>query len=808
MKSKADMHVHSRYSDKPSEWILRRVGAPECFTDPEKLYQIAKARGMDFVTITDHDAIQGAVELKQRHPDDTFLGQEITAHCPENGCKLHILAWDFTEEQHREITRLRANVYELVPWLKEQGILHSLAHPLYSNNKKLTLELYEKCILLFKHFEALNGMHDPEGSRVSTKILKSLTPRIIDELANRHNLAPLWPEPHIKFFTGGSDDHSSLFIARAHATVPRVSNLKEFLLSIREGNGEAVGEDGSPLAMSLGFYNIAYQYYSDKLARGGKSGNELIVQLFGKFVGGENPTKLTFKEKAGYIARKLSWENLTGKKKKPDVNPDVSLREELKKLFVQSDFQRSLDVEAGSAEKIEDRTFKVAGRIIHQLAFAFCKKVIDKVSQGNVIDSLQAMSALGPIGLGASAFLMAFKNYTKDRQLIRECHVRFFGEQPEFCATERKIWLTDTLDEVNGVSHTIRHIARVAQAEGRDITVATCKIGMRDPELSVPFKNFEPCGEFSLPEYESLKVGFPPVLDVLDFIYRGQFTEIVISTPGPMGLVGRLAAEFLKLKVSGIYHTDFPQYARSLSGGDEAMARLAWKYMEWFYGPMDVVYAPSGAYRAQLLDHGISADRIRVMPRGIDCAVFKPENRDPKFWEMFGANGQMKFIYVGRVSREKDLDVLVEAFQKLNRVHPDVVLTIVGDGPYLAELKQALPKASTVFTGFLSDEALRKAYASADVFVFPSTSDTFGNVVLEAQASGLPAIVSDSGGPKEQVIDGKTGFVTRAKDAESLFEAMKKIVEEPELRKRMSKDAREAMKARSWEKAFETFWGN
>ncbi|MBV9464186.1 MAG: PHP domain-containing protein, partial [Verrucomicrobiae bacterium] len=210
--SKADLHVHSRYSDKPSEWILRRVGAPECFTEPEKIYEVAKARGMEFVTITDHNAIGGAVELQQKHPEDTFLGQEITAHCPENGCKLHILAWGFSEEQHKEISRLRRNLYELVPYLKEQGILHSLAHPLYSNNApKLTPEIYEKCVLLFKHFEALNGMHDAQGSLASTSVLKSLTPAKIDELANKHNLAPLWPDPHIKYFTAGSDDHSGIF---------------------------------------------------------------------------------------------------------------------------------------------------------------------------------------------------------------------------------------------------------------------------------------------------------------------------------------------------------------------------------------------------------------------------------------------------------------------------------------------------------------------------------------------------------------------------------------------------------------------
>ncbi|MBV9463173.1 MAG: glycosyltransferase, partial [Verrucomicrobiae bacterium] len=130
----------------------------------------------------------------------------------------------------------------------------------------------------------------------------------------------------------------------------------------------------------------------------------------------------------------------------------------------------------------------------------------------------------------------------------------------------------------------------------------------------------------------------------------------------------------------------------------------------------------------------------------------------------------------------------------------------VGDGPYLPELRRKLPKGAAVFTGFLSGEALLKAYASADVFVFPSTTDTFGNVVLEAQASGLPAIVSDKGGPCEQIIHGRSGFITQGRDAEDLCRAMRQMMAEPELRSRMSGEARTLMRARSWEKAFETFW--
>jgi glycosyltransferase involved in cell wall biosynthesis len=131
---------------------------------------------------------------------------------------------------------------------------------------------------------------------------------------------------------------------------------------------------------------------------------------------------------------------------------------------------------------------------------------------------------------------------------------------------------------------------------------------------------------------------------------------------------------------------------------------------------------------------------------------------------------------------------------------------VVGEGPYLEEMKGSLKDLSVTFTGFLSGEDLAQAYASSDIFVFPSTTDTFGNVVLEAQASGLPVVVTDEGGPRENLIPGKTGFIVPSKEKEVLLDALLSLVDDPALREKMRAHAREYMEHRSFETAFLMLW--
>src|SRR5205809_4631566 len=295
-------------------------------------------------------------------------------------------------------------------------------------------------------------------------------------------------------------------------------------------------------------------------------------------------------------------------------------------------------------------------------------------------------------------------------------------------------------------------------------------------------------------------------MQILDYIQRELFTEIIICTSWPLGLVGLLAAKMLNLQTSGIYHTDIHEYGRILTE-DRFLVSLAWSYMHWLYGQVDTVFVNSEHYRKCWIDRGFAPEKLKILPRGLDTDLFTPTRRDLKFWPGAGVNGkEVRLLYVGRISREKDLDVLASAYKKIREAGLPVKLYLVGDGPYSEALAAALPDA--IFLGYLTGEKLANAYASADVFVFPSTTDTFGNVVLEAQASGLPVIVSDIGGPKELVEDGRTGIITRSHDVEDFTRAIRALVADRALRERMANSARDSVTDRSWPRAFAKFWAS
>jgi glycosyltransferase involved in cell wall biosynthesis len=227
--------------------------------------------------------------------------------------------------------------------------------------------------------------------------------------------------------------------------------------------------------------------------------------------------------------------------------------------------------------------------------------------------------------------------------------------------------------------------------------------------------------------------------------------------------------------------------------------------MHWLYGQVDTVFVNSEQYRQCWVDRGFAPEKLKILPRGLDTDLFNPRWRNPAWWQRFGKNGSgVRLLYVGRISREKDLDVLAEAYRKVREQGHPIQLFLVGDGPYSEALAATLPEA--VFPGYLTGEQLATAYASADIFVFPSTTDTFGNVVIEAQASGLPVIVSDLGGPKELVENGVNGLVTKARDVEDLACAIALLVSDPKRRIQMGEKARHSVLYRNWPDAFRKFW--
>ncbi|MDQ3414325.1 MAG: glycosyltransferase, partial [Verrucomicrobiota bacterium] len=655
--SRCDLHLHSKYSDRSEDWIFRRFDFPDSYTDPQELYAQAKKAGMDFVTITDHDTIEGCLAIAAQR--DTFISEQITTYFPQDPCKINLLAWGLTEAQHAEIVRVRENIFDLQPYLQKESIAHAVAHPLYSINGKLSTSHLERLILLFRHFEGINGLRDALLSQLTRHILGQLTPAKVEEFANRHNLAPTHPEPWKKVLVGGSDDHGGIFVGTVFTETPPAKTPAKFLEYLRAGNCTAHGEGGTPLALSHGFYNTLASFIQDRFtAKLGPSAG-LVEKMFSRFMEGRDPTEFTLKEKAGFVTQGL----LSGKIFDLAKPANISLWRELSGYFAQPEVKAQLAREIADVTEPERRTFIMANAACEQLAFRFFEKFVQQIRAGNVIESIQALSSVAPILVVLAPYIYAFHSQAPSRRWLREICRDFTGAIPPVLQNNKRAWFTDTLEDVNGVSTTIRKMAAEARHAGKDLVVITSRGELTLDGL--PIKNFKPIGEFELPEYELQKLSFPPILQMLDYIQRENFSEIIISTPGPIGLTALLAGKMLNLETSGIYHTDFPQYIRILTE-DSFLESLTWKFMHWFYGQLDTIFVNSEQYRQSWIDRGIDPVKLKILPRGLDTKLFTPSRSEPDFWKQFGSDSAgVRLLFVGRVSKEKDLDILVQAFRKL-----------------------------------------------------------------------------------------------------------------------------------------------
>lgn len=775
----ADLHVHSSHSNKPTYWAMRTFNCPESYTTPAYLYQAAKRNGMDYVTITDHNAISGALEIA--HHPDVFISSELTCHFPEDGCKVHVVALGISEQQFSELMRLRKNIYETAAWLQQAEVAHFLAHPLYAQNDQLAADHIEKCLLLFNTFETINGARSRRFNSFTAQMLALLAPELIDRLANRHNLAPTGSRPWHKGLVGGSDDHSGLFVGRAGTAVTTGENIGTYLTSIRQGHCKPVGESGDPLTLAHSLYGIGYRFYREQWSNGSGSPTPFIKLLAGKFLGQPDAEKLTIWERFKLVLRRNlpeAWEN-GGSKSFEEL-----LDREAQRLLSDQGFLDQL-----SGEERNRRIFAITSRLANRMLYRYTEQLTRMRYNDGLPRLINSLGTIGLVHLLISPYYLAFHHQHKGKRLMVELRQRFgLGPSPP----EKIALFTDTLDEINGVAITIRRLIATAQERGVNLTVLTSgpTTGLRNGVM-----HFAPVGQVSLPEYPELKLHFPPVLDIMDYLEREGFTHIHVSTPGTVGLLGLMVARLMNLPVAGTYHTDIPNYVRKLTN-DGFLEQVAWRYMIWFYGQMEAVLVPSAATREQLVAHGLPRERTHPLPRWVNLEQYHPRYRDQGWGRREGLDGVL-LLYVGRVSREKGLEFLSCAFRGLVDAGHRASLVIVGDGPYRSELQQELSDYPVRFTGYLAGQQLAAAYASADLFVFPSATDTFGNVVLEAQASGLPVIVTDQGGPCELMLHEETGLTIPPGNSEALRQAIIRLLETPDILAAMGRRARSFVEERA-----------
>ncbi|MHB8066537.1 MAG: glycosyltransferase [Desulfobaccales bacterium] len=783
---KIDLHVHSRYSTRPSQWVLQKLGCHECYTEPQALYQLAKERGMTHVTITDHNTLAGCLEIA--HLPDTFISEEITTYFAD-GCKVHVLAYNINEEQHRQIQKVRENIFELVSYLNGEAIVHSLAHPLWSINGRLNVEHFEQLILLFKNFE-LNGSRDDQLNHWLQAVCQELTPGVINELTEKHQIIPALPSPWIKNFTGGSDDHSSLHIAQKYTQVD-ASGLEDFLEKTNQGAASVRGLASTPLTLGQNICSIAYQFYKKKY--------NLPTQTEGNaFTGFLDKILHTRLEPKKYFPKFKLYYNQV-RNSLLSVSKDETFISLIKKEASQFLSKTSMPLD-------EHEWFYMLNRLSRNLLAQFHRKLRKALFGANFFDLINSASSSGLVYLGMIPYTAAFASFAADRYLGANMLKRFLpAGHPQRGAMEkfRIGHFTDTFYEINGVALSLRQQMESARRAQKDYTIITCDT--KNHPLQPGIQNFSPIGVFNLPEYREQKLFHPPLLEILDYCYSREFTHILAATPGPLGLTAMAMARILQVPLWGTYHTALPQYVQYLTE-DQMMVEIMWKYLGWFYNQMDLIFVPSQSTAEELEQRGISREKIRIFPRGVDLQLFDPSKRNGFLESRFQVQDEIKLLYVGRVSKEKNLEILGNVFKTLIQNHPETHLIIVGDGPYLEEMQRHLAGTPCTFTGYLQGEDLAAAYASSDLFLFPSTTDTFGNVVLEAQASGIPVIVTDAGGPQENVIPEKTGLIVQGDSEESLLEAIRGLLAQPQRLQMMGRAARRYMEERSFDTAFHATW--
>ena len=792
--ARADLHLHTRHSLRSPEWLLRRLAVPASVSDPKELLSKLRLAGMDFVTFTDDDTIDGCLEIAGERV--VFLSESVTATFPEDGVRVSLLVWGITETQHREIQQLRPNIYELQQYLAGAGIVHGVAMPLQGLADKLRPGHLMRLALLFRHFEGINGRAIGLLSTVSRHLF-DLNPADIERFSSMTGLRPTHEEPWKKVWFGGSDDHGGTTPGGAFTETPQAADATAFLEHLREGRSEARGSSGTPLRAALDTYQVAFSHAKERLAGHAASPTiRLVEKAFARFMEGKDPTVFTAGEKFAFLAQGIASGKIFEL-----ANPGPrSLWKELSGSLNEPAMRAELNRELEGVEDPSRRAFLMANMMASRLSYRLTMQFLQQLMEGRFLESIQMVGPVVPLVALLSPYLYAFRMPPRER--LREASVLLRGEvSPELQNTKRA-WFTDTLDDVNGVSTTIQRMSGALVANGKAVEVMVSRNEVSVP--GIPLKNFQPIGEFELPEYELQKLSFPPLLQIIDHLQSGGFTEVIISTPGPVGLAALAAAKVLGLPTAGIYHTDFPEYVRILTE-DGLMESLTWNYMHWFYAQLDTVYVNSDHYRRCWTDRGIPAEKLRILPRGLDTGLFHPGKKEEYFWKRRGlCEGEVGALYVGRVSREKNLDLFAASCRRLLASGVKVRPLVVGDGPYAPMMKELLPEG--IYTGSLHREELAAAYASADFFVFPSTTDTFGNVVIEAQASGIPAIVSDVGGPKDLVEDGVDGFVTKGLDLDALTHAIATLCKEPDLRKRMGEASRARVAEWDWTRAARLFW--
>ena len=359
---------------------------------------------------------------------------------------------------------------------------------------------------------------------------------------------------------------------------------------------------------------------------------------------------------------------------------------------------------------------------------------------------------------------------------------------------------SDVLKEnLDGVTYTLYNIIKRIPADTFDFLFIT-------PYPPEDIENFpypvHVCKYVRFPLYKDYPLAMPDFDPDLETVLDRFNPDIIhFTTPA---LLGRYAVKYARARnipISSTYHTHFKSYVdyyfKYLPGIKHLLHRLVNRIMLWFYNQCSIIFVPTQPIMDELITIGIDEERLMVWGRGIDSHAFSPSHRDTAYIEELAGTDTKKALFVSRLVWEKEIQTLIKIYELLKKNNTDITMVITGEGPQKNYMMKKMPCA--VFTGKLCGDALARIYASCDIFIFPSVTETFGNVILEAMASGLPVVAAAQGGPKGIIRDGETGFLVEPKNPDAFYHKILTIRNEPLLREKMSHSARSYAQQQTWD---------
>lgn len=354
--------------------------------------------------------------------------------------------------------------------------------------------------------------------------------------------------------------------------------------------------------------------------------------------------------------------------------------------------------------------------------------------------------------------------------------------------------------EINGVATTIsRMVAGLRQREHLVQLIRPRQSAHDSPASEPRFEEVLQWG-IAVPRYDSLKMGLPAKRALLR-LWSTQRPDIVhIVTEGPLGWSALAAAAKLEIPCSSDFHTNFHSYSRHYGIGWFKRPIIA--YLRGFHNKANCTLVPTASMRENLEQHGYR--NLRVVARGVDTRLFHPRRRSAALREQWGVTPhQPAVLYVGRLAPEKNLPVVMQAFGAMKSTCSEARLVLVGDGPARAALQAANP--DFIFAGMRTGDELAAHYASGDVFLFPSTTETYGNVTVEAMASGLAVIAYGYAAAAEHIIHGRNGLVAEFDDAPHFVKLAANLVTDARRIADLGRRARATAESIDWESVHDEF---